>query len=67
MYNNLIGLEVTSSIELLNSQGVSNIKPFSYFDKRQTNYDKEIVIAVRQRENYVELIVGRFQFAVSEK
>ena len=59
-YEHLIGLEVCEATEILNNLGITNFKFVYYVDRKQSAYDKEIVTAVRQRGDGLELVVCRY-------
>ena len=59
-YEHLIGLEVCEATEILNNLGITNFKFVYYVDRKQSAYDKEIVTAVRQKDDGLELIVCRY-------
>ncbi len=60
----LIGLEVCEAESKLLEIGITNFKFVYYVDRKQSKFDKEIVTAVRNKEDCVELIVCRYLFAV---
>lgn len=60
----LIGLEVCEAESKLLQQGITNFKFVYYVDRKQTKFDKEIVTAVRSKDDVVELVVCRYLFAV---
>lgn len=60
----LIGLEVCDAESKLLEQGITNFKFVYYVDRKQSRYDKEIVTAVRDKTDYLELIVCRYLFEV---
>lgn len=56
----LVGLEVCVAKDFLLKAGITNFKFVYYVDRKQSAYDKEIVTAVRQKEDGLELIVCRY-------
>ncbi|MCM1194596.1 MAG: hypothetical protein NC332_01535 [Firmicutes bacterium] len=60
----LIGLEVCEAEGKLVESGITNFKFVYYVDRKQSEFDKEIVTAVRQKDDALELIVCRYLFAV---
>ncbi len=60
----LIGLEVCEAENKMQELGITNFKFVYYVDRKQKEYDKEIVTAVRQKQDILELIVCRYLFAV---
>ncbi len=56
----LVGLEVCDAQDFLQKAGITNFKFVYYVDRKQSAYDKEIVTAVRQREDGLELVVCRY-------
>ncbi len=60
----LIGLEVCQAEELLERSGIDNFKFIYYVDRKQAKFDKEIVTAVREKENSLQLVVCRYLFEV---
>ena len=63
-YTDFVGLEVCDAKRLLIKEGITNFKFVYYVDRKQKEYDREIVTAVRNRENALELIVCRYKFEV---
>ena len=63
-YTTLIGLEVCTATDVLQKKGITNFKFVYYVDRKQSNFDKEIVTAVRQKGETLELVVCRYQFQV---
>ena len=57
---NLIGLEVCDAEDFLQKAGITNFKFVYYVDRKQSAYDKEIVTAVRQKDDSLELVVCRY-------
>ena len=58
--HDLIGLEVCDAKDFLQKAGITNFKFVYYVDRKQSAYDKEIVTAVRQRGDGLELVVCRY-------
>ena len=58
--HDLIGLEVCDAKGFLQKAGITNFKFVYYVDRKQSAYDKEIVTAVRQRDDGLELVVCRY-------
>lgn len=63
-FNDLIGLEVCDAESILRERGITNFKFVYYVDRKQQKYDKEIVTAVRKKDDCLELIVCRYLFTV---
>lgn len=63
-FTDLIGLEVCEAENKLRELGITNFKFVYYVDRKQQDYDKEIVTAVRKRDECLELIICRYLFAV---
>ena len=63
-YNTLIGLEVVEASYILHKQGITNFKFVYYVDRKQTEFDKELVTAARKSDNVLELVVCRYKFEV---
>ena len=63
----LIGLEVCEAESKLLKQGITNFKFVYYVDRKQSKYDKEIVTAVRSKQDTLELVVCRYLFAVKDE
>lgn len=62
--NELIGLEVCQAACELEKAGITNFKFVYYTDRRQKEFDKEIVTAVRADGETLVLIVCRYKFEV---
>ncbi len=62
--NDLIGLEVCQAAANLKKAGITNFKFVYYTDRRQSEFDKEIVTAVRTEGETLVLIVCRYKFEV---
>ena len=56
----LVGLEVCDAKDFLQKAGITNFKFVYYVDRKQSAYDKEIVTAVRNKTDGLELIVCRY-------
>ena len=63
-YIDLIGLEVCAAESKLLELGITNFKFVYYVDRKQSKYDKEIVTAVREKGDLLELVVCRYLFEV---
>ena len=63
-FNDLIGLEVCQAQDVLRRQGITNFKFVYYVDRKQKQFDKELITAVRSKENGLELVVCRYKFEV---
>ncbi len=63
-YIDLIGLEVCAAESKLLEIGITNFKFVYYVDRKQNKYDKEIVTAVREKGDLLELVVCRYLFEV---
>lgn len=63
-YIDLIGLEVCEAESKLREKGITNFKFVYYVDRKQNKFDKEIVTAVREKGDLVELVVCRYLFGV---
>lgn len=61
MYDEYIGLELTEAENLLRERNVK-YSCVTYSDRKQTKFDKEIVTAVRQTEDGLQLVVCRYLF-----
>ena len=59
-FRDLIGLEVCDAQDFLQKAGITNFKFVYYVDRKQSAYDKEIVTAVRQNDDGLELVVCRY-------
>lgn len=62
--NELIGLEVCDATRILQQKGITNFKFVYYVDRKQSQFDKEIVTAVRNNRDTLELVVCRYLFDV---
>ena len=63
-YEHLIGLEVCEATEILDNLGITNFKFVYYVDRKQAEYDKELVTAVQQNGEELHLIVCRYKLSV---
>ena len=63
-YIDLIGLEVCAAESKLLEIGITNFKFVYYVDRKQSKYDKEIVTAVREKGDLLELVVCRYLLEV---
>ena len=63
-FNDFIGLEVCEAESVLLKSGITNFKFVYYVDRKQVEFDKEIVTAVRMKDGCVELVVCRYKFEV---
>ncbi len=66
-FDTLIGLEVADAEDYLRNHGVNDFKFVYYTDRKQQKYDKELVTAVRQKENCLEIVVCRYLLCISEQ
>ena len=62
-FNELVGLEVCEAENVLRKLGITNFKFVYYVDRKQNEFDKELVTAVREKD-VLELVVCRYKFAV---
>lgn len=60
----LVGLSPDDARKILAEKGINNVCVVYNLDRKQTNFDKEYVTAVRQRDGVTELVVCRYLFAV---
>lgn len=60
----LIGLEVCEAEDKLLELGITNFKFVYYVDRKQKEFDKEIVTAVRRKGELLELVVCRYMFEI---
>ena len=63
-FKDLIGLEVCEAQSVLLKSGITNFKFVYYVDRKQTEFDRELVTAVRDNGDVVELVVCRYKFEV---
>ena len=63
--NEIVGLEVCDAERFLQKSGITNFKFVYYVDRKQKEFDKELVTAVRQRpDGSVEAVVCRYKLKV---
>ncbi len=62
--NELIGLEVCAARKVLSDAGITNFKFVYYTDRKQNEFDRELVTAVRIENGEYVLIVCRYKFEV---
>lgn len=62
--NDLIGLEVCDAESLLRQSGITNFKFVYYVDRKQKEFDKELVTAVRVKDGETELVVCRYKMEI---
>lgn len=62
--NDCVGLTVDEATALLAAHGVNDVAVVANFDRKQNNFDKELVTAVRQRGQTTELVVCRYLFTM---
>ena len=63
-FTELIGLEACDAESDLRKLGITNFKFVYYVDRKQYQFDKELVTAVREKDGKLELVVCRYKFAV---
>lgn len=63
-FKDIIGLEVCEAESVLRKLGITNFKFVYYVDRKQNEFDKELVTAVRKKNGMLELVVCRYKFAV---
>ena len=63
-FKDLIGLEVCEAQSVLRKLGITNFKFVYYVDRKQNEFDRELVTAVREVDGVVELVVCRYKFEV---
>lgn len=63
-YDCLIGLEVCEATEFLQNLGITNFKFVYYVDRKQSEYDKELVTAVQQYGEELQIIVCCYKLKV---
>ena len=63
-FNDLIGLEACAAESVLLKSGITSFKFVYYVDRKQVEFDRELVTAVREKDGVVELVVCRYKFAV---
>ena len=63
--NEIVGLEVCDAESFLQKSGITNFKFVYYVDRKQLEYDKELVTAVRELpDGSVEVVVCRYKLKV---
>ncbi len=60
----MIGLEACEAEGVLRKSGITGFKFVYYVDRKQQEFDKELVTAVRVRDGQLELVVCRYKFEV---
>ena len=63
-FSDLIGLEVCEAQSVLRKLGITNFKFVYYVDRKQAEFDRELVTAVREVDGMVELVVCRYKLEV---
>ncbi len=63
-FNDLIGLEACEAERVLRKSGITSFKFVYYVDRKQKEFDKELVTAVRDKEGLLELVVCRYKLGV---
>lgn len=58
-----IGLNAKECFKLLEKKGIKYTTE-TLVDKKAGSFDKELVIAVKERENYLHIIIGQFDFSI---
>ena len=63
--NEIVGLEVCDAESFLRKSGITNFKFVYYVDRKQKEFDKELVTAARQLpDGCVEVVVCRYKLSV---
>ena len=63
--NEIVGLEVCDAENFLQKSGITNFKFVYYVDRKQKEFDKELVTAARVRpDGCVEVVVCRYKLRV---
>ena len=62
--NDLIGLEACEAERVLRNSGITDFKFVYYVDRKQKEFDKELITAVREKGEMLELVVCRYKFEV---
>ena len=63
--NEIVGLEVCDAESFLKKNGITNFKFVYYVDRKQREFDKELVTAVRTHDDgSVEVVVCRYKLKV---
>ncbi len=60
----MIGLEVCDAESALRDLGITNFKFVYYVDRKQKEFDKELVTAVRVKDGETELVVCRYKMEI---
>ncbi len=60
----MIGLEACEAERILRKSGITGFKFVYYVDRKQKEYDKELVTAVREKDGLTELVVCRYKLKV---
>ena len=64
-FNEIVGLEVCDAENFLQKSGITNFKFVYYVDRKQKEYDKELVTAARMSpDGSVEVVVCRYKLKV---
>ena len=63
--NDIVGLEVCDASDFLTKSGITNFKFVYYVDRKQVEFDKELVTAAREcPDGSVEVVVCRYKLKV---
>ena len=63
--NEIVGLEVCDAESFLRKNGITNFKFVYYVDRKQKEFDKELVTAARlMPDESVEVVVCRYKLKV---
>ena len=63
--NEIVGLEVCDAERFLHKRGITNFKFVYYVDRKQKEFDKELVTAARVLpDDSVEVVVCRYKLKV---
>ena len=63
--NEIVGLEVCDAESFLQKSGITNFKFVYYVDRKQKEFDKELVTAVRSLpDGSVDVVVCRYKLKV---
>ena len=63
-YNCLVGFEVEYAKNYLINNGINDFEIIYCLDRKQLQFDKEIVTAVRVVNNKLQLVVCRYLFSI---
>lgn len=63
-FKDLVGLEVCEAESILRNLGITNFKFVYYVDRKQKEFDKELVTAIRQKDELLEIVVCRYKLEV---